>query len=181
MKVCSPSKRKKRRRKEGVDNSFPQKPSKETLLLFAEKTETLPPPCFGYRDAFDKNDPFCQVCSRGKTIEEIRDQINSYAQFLQKNPDLYQEFRVFQGLSAEEVAKIMLSCPYLTEKKQKERDEEIRIIKEDIKRRYPNDSPAERQVRITNTIEGLLGNKKEIINKREEFIESLREGGKDEK
>ena len=177
MKTCSPSKRKKRR----VDGSFSEKPGKEILLKFKKKTETLPPPCFGYRDVFDKNDPFCQVCSRGKTIEEIRDQINSYAQFLQENSDLYQEFRVFQGLSAEEVAKIMLSCPYLTEKKQKERDEEIRIIKEDIKRRYPNDSPAERQVRITNTIEGLLGNKKEIINEREEFIESLREGGKDEK
>ncbi|MCD6568655.1 hypothetical protein J7K70_00685, partial [bacterium] len=64
----------------------------------------------------------------------------------------------------------------------KERDEEIRIIKEDIKRRYPNDSPAERQVRITNTIEGLLGNKKpEVVRARKEFIKILREGGKDEK
>ena len=179
MKTCSPSKRKKRR----VDGSFSEKPGKEILLKFKKKTETLPPPCFGYRDVFDKNDPFCQVCSRGKTIEEIRDQINSYAQFLQENPDILQKFRIFQRLPPEEVAKIMLSCPYLTAKRQGKEQKKIRTKKEDVEKRFPEDSLAVRQERIRRVIEGLLGNKKpEVVRARKEFIKILREGGsKDEK
>lgn len=140
----------------------------KAFKVFLEAAEYVEPVCLGYRYAFPDGDYLCENCPRYLISDKVKEQIESYKEFIQKKYSLFLK-------EAEEQALLAQSCKYLSDKNIKEHYDLLLNTEGSIRERFPNDDLLD--TRIKKTLEPLIlkfeREVKEIIEKRKKAIEEI--------